>query len=106
MFLKATQHFFGAIHHSAETPLPIRNDELTDKVEIGECEGSERSGRVFHQPPVSHLREAPESFHDSERMLPSRSCPRSALVDRLLVLGQRAMVRASSVHSIAHTLGA
>src|SRR5256885_344312 len=94
--------FNTTVRCSAKTPLPIRKDELADQVEVGEGKGGERAGRVFQQSSVSYFCEAPELLHDAEGMLSPRSCSRAALVDLLLMLGQRAMVRAASVHPISH----
>ena len=88
---------------SAEPPLPLTWQPVTDQVEVCQCEHREGARRVLGQTSVSHLHETPEVLDDINRMFAASPMPRSAAVDGTLVFGERAMKMPTPVDSVGHS---
>src|ERR1044072_3660802 len=94
----------GGLCHSDKTLIRVWHDKPAHQVEVGHRERCECPSGVLHQSAIAHLREPPKPLHDPERMLSTRSGSRPALVHLLLVLRERVMVRATSIHPILHPI--
>src|SRR5690606_21808985 len=92
-------HAFGRFSRSRETPLPGKQLP-PEQIQVGKREGRVQPRRILGQPSVAHLAEAPKSLDDMEGMLATGPRLRTQPIDPLLMLAERAALRAASVHSI------